>query len=241
MAFDRPSPAEMRPRPEPAAASGICLRARLRRFAPVAVVLLAMLAGFASGAHRHLSLETLVRHRMAIDAFMAHHMIAALGVFVATYIVVVALSIPGALFLTITGGILFGALIGGAASVTGATIGATLIFLIARSACGESIVRRAGPLACKIAEGFRADAFSYLLFLRLVPAFPFFPVNLVPAVVGVKLSTFVAATAIGILPGAFAFAFFGSGLDSVLAAQEAAYRNCLASGRSECTLHFDIG
>ena len=89
----------------PAAASGARARARLRRFAPVAVIVLAMLAVFASGAHRHLSLETLVRHRMAIDAFMAHHMIAALGVFIAVYIVVVALSIPGALFLTITGGI----------------------------------------------------------------------------------------------------------------------------------------
>src|SRR5438128_2346202 len=83
-----------------------------------------------------------------------------------------------------------------------------------------------------IPDGFRADAFSYLLFLRLVPAFPFFLVNLAPALVGVKLSTFVAATAIGILPATFAFAFFGSGLDSVLAAQGAAYRACLASGRS---------
>ena len=90
---------------------------------------------------------------MAIDAFMDHHMVAALGAFIAIYIVVVSLSIPGALFLTITGGILFGTLIGGAASVVGATIGATVIFLVARSACGENLVRRAGPLACKLADG----------------------------------------------------------------------------------------
>ena len=218
-----------------------CLRSRLRRFAPVAVVLLAMVVVFASGAHRHLSLETLVRHRMAIDAFMDHHMVAALGAFVAIYIVVVSLSIPGALFLTITSGILFGTLIGGAASVIGATTGATVIFLVARSACGENLVRRAGPLACKLAAGFRADAFSYLLFLRFVPAFPFFLVNLVPAIAGVKLRTFVAATAIGIVPATFAFAFFGSGLDSVLAAQEGPYRACLAAGRTECPIHFDIG
>jgi uncharacterized membrane protein YdjX (TVP38/TMEM64 family) len=112
---------------------------------------------------------------------------------------------------------------------------------MARSACGESLVRRAGPLACKLAAGFRADAFSYLLFLRFVPAFPFFLVNLVPAIAGVKLRTFVAATAIGIVPATFAFAFFGSGLDSVLAAQEGPYRACLAAGRSECPIHFDIG
>jgi uncharacterized membrane protein YdjX (TVP38/TMEM64 family) len=167
-------------------------------------------------------------------------MLAALAAFIAIYVVAVALSIPGALFLTITSGVLFGTLVGGAASVTGATIGATLIFLVARSACGETLIRRAGPLACKLAEGFRADAFSYLLFLRLVPAFPFFLVNLVPAVAGVKLRTFMAATAIGIIPATFAFAFFGSGLDSVLAAQQGRYRACITAGSNDCSIHFDL-
>jgi uncharacterized membrane protein YdjX (TVP38/TMEM64 family) len=233
MGIERQSPAEI---------GAMCaVRSRMRRFMPVAVILVAMAAVFASGAYRHLSVETLVRHRMAIDAFIAHHTLAALAVFIAIYIVVVALSIPGALFLTTTSGILFGALVGGTASVIGATTGATLIFLVAKSACGENIVRRAGPLACKLVEGFRADAFSYLLFLRLVPAFPFFLVNLVPAVAGVKLRTFVAATAVGIVPATFAFAFLGSGLDSVLAAQQGPYRACLAAGRTECPIHFDIG
>lgn len=216
-------------------------RARLRRFAPIVLIVLAMAAVFATGAYRHISLETLVRHRMAIDAFISDHVIAAVCVFIAIYIVVVALSIPGGLILSITGGILFGTVVGGFANLVAATTGATIVFLIARGACGETLVRRAGPLARKIADGFCANAFSYLLFLRLVPAFPFFLVNLAPALVGVKLSTFVAATAIGILPATFAFAFFGSGLDSVIAMQEAAYRACLASGRTDCTLHFDLG
>jgi uncharacterized membrane protein YdjX (TVP38/TMEM64 family) len=233
MAIPQQSPAQVH--------AGSLTRARLRRFAPLAVVVLAMAAVLASGAHRHLTLETLVRHRMAIDAFLAGHAVAAVGAFMAIYIVVVALSIPGALFLSISGGVLFGTLVGGLANVVAGTIGATIVFTVAKSACGENLVRRAGPIACKIAEGFRADAFSYLLFLRLVPAFPFFLVNLAPALVGVKLPTFVAATAIGVLPATFAFAFFGSGLDSVLAVQEAAYRTCLASGQTECTLHFDIG
>ena len=99
--------------------------------------------------------------------------------------------------------------------------------------------RRAGPRAGKLAEGFRADAFSYLLFLRLVPAFPFFLVNLVPAFAGVQLAPFVAATALGIIPGALAFAFAGTGLDSVIAAQKAAYRRCLAAGRADCQLDFN--
>jgi uncharacterized membrane protein YdjX (TVP38/TMEM64 family) len=227
---------------QPASSDARCrLRARLKRFTPLAVIALAMLAVFATGAYRHVSLETLVRHRMAIDAFIDAHGVAAVAVFMGVYVVVVALSIPGAIFLTISGGILFGTAVGGLASVVSATIGATIIFLVAKSACGENLVRRAGPLAGKLADGFRADAFSYLLFLRLVPAFPFFLVNLAPALVGVKLTTFVAATAIGVIPATFAFAFFGSGLDSVIAAQERLFRACLATGRDDCHLQFDLG
>ncbi len=213
---------------------------RKHRLIPLAVIVLAMVLVFASGAHHHVSLETLVQHRMVIDAFIATHSIVAVGVYVLIYITVVALSIPGAVFLTIAGGIVFGTLLGGISAVFGATIGATIIFLIARGAGGEVLVRRAGPLATKIADGFCADAFSYLLFLRLVPAFPFFLVNLAPALVGVKLRTFVVATAIGIVPATFAFAFFGDGLDSALTAQTAAYQNCVASGGADCRLHFDL-
>src|ERR1044072_703366 len=214
---------------------------RLRPFVPLVVVALAMIAVFATGAYRHVSLETLVRHRMAIDAFIDMHAVVAIAAFMALYVVAVALSNPGSALLTISGGILFGTFVGATAAVIAATTGATIIFLVARSACGENLVRRAGPLAGKLSDGFRADAFSYLLFLRLVPAFPFFLVNLVPALVGVKLTTFVAATLIGIVPATFAFAFFGSGLDSVIVMQEVTYRACVAAGHAECSLKFDLG
>jgi uncharacterized membrane protein YdjX (TVP38/TMEM64 family) len=214
-------------------------RSRLRRFAPLAVVLTGMAIVFASGVHREVSLETLVRHRMAIEDFISAHAIAAVAVFMAVYIVSVSLSLPGSIFLTMAGGALFGTLIGLSAAVVSATIGAAIIFTVAKSACGESLVRRAGPLARKLADGFRADAFSYLLFLRLVPALPFFLVNLAPALVGVRLSTFVGATFIGIIPATFAYAFFGSGLDSVIAVQEKAFRACLEAG-GECHLQFDL-
>jgi uncharacterized membrane protein YdjX (TVP38/TMEM64 family) len=213
---------------------------RLRRFLPIGIVVLAMAVVFATGAHKHVSLETLVRHRMAIDAFINAHSVLAIAAFMLVYITAVALSMPGAAILTITGGILFGTLVGTCATVIAATTGATIIFLVARSACGESLMRRAGPLACKVADGFRAEAFSYLLFLRLVPAIPFFLVNLAPALVGVKLRTFVLATLIGIIPATLAFSFLGSGLDSVLAAQEKIYRACLATGRTDCTVQFDL-
>jgi uncharacterized membrane protein YdjX (TVP38/TMEM64 family) len=130
--------------------------------------------------------------------------------------------------------------VGGLASIVGASIGATLVFLIAKSAFGEHLVRRAGPLASRLAEEFRTDAFSYLLFLRLVPAFPFFLVNLVPALLGVRLGTFVMATALGIIPATLAFASIGAGLDSVIAAQEASHQACLAAGRLDCRLDFDV-
>jgi len=213
---------------------------RVRRLAPLIVIAVASVVVLAMGWHRALSFETLARHDEALRAFIARHELSALAAYMALYIAAVALSIPVASFLTMTGGVLFGALVGGTVAAVSATIGAICIFLIAKSAIGEYLVRRAGQLAERLAEGFRADAFSYLLFLRLVPIFPFWMVNLVPALTGVRLATFAAATALGVIPATFVFAFVGAGLDSVIAAQQAAYRSCLAAGRSDCRLEFHI-
>ena len=150
-----------------------------------------------------------------------------------------SLSVPGAIWLTLAGGILFGAFAGTAATVVGATVGATIIFMIAQSAVGEGLLRRAGPRAARIAEGIRADAFHYLLFLRLVPAFPFFLVNLAAALVAVPVATFVAATVIGIIPATFAFSLAGAGLDSIIATQAGSFRACVATGRGDCQIHFE--
>ena len=204
----------------------------------LAVVVLAGAAYYAFG-RGSLSLESLVRHREAIDAFVTGHRVLAVLAFIGIYIVTVAFSLPGASFLTVSGGFLFGLVTGAAAAVTGATIGATIIFLVAKTALGEPMLKRAGPKAAKLAEGFRNDAFAYLLFLRLVPAFPFFLVNLVPAFAGVGLVPFVTATALGIIPGGIAYAFAGTGLDSVIAAQKSTYDACVAAGTANCHLTFD--
>ena len=222
------------------AAAGGSSKFPLRRLVPLIVVLAASAIVFAMGWHRQLSFETLVRHHETLRTFIAAHEAAAVAAYVALYIAAVALSIPVGFYLTVTGGILFGAVLGGAAAVVSATIGAICIFLIAKSAVGDYLVRRAGPLAQRLAQGFRDDAFSYLLFLRLVPIFPFWIVNLVPALVGVKLSTFAAATFLGVIPATFVFAFVGEGLDSVIAAQQAAYQSCLAAGRADCRLEFHM-
>jgi len=225
--------------PSPPAAAG-APKFSVRPLIPLVAIVLFSGLVVGMGWHRELSLETLVRHRAAIDAFMAQHQVVAVAAFVGLYIAVVALSIPGATALTLSGGFLFGTVIGGLAAIVGATIGAICVFLIAKSAIGERLVRRAGPLVGRLTAGFRADAFNYLLFLRLVPLFPFWLVNLVPALAGVRLATFAAATAIGIVPATFAFAFAGAGLDSVIAAQEASHRACLAAGRPDCHLQFDL-
>lgn len=209
-----------------------------RRILPlVAIVVLAGAAYIAGGGG--VSLESLVRHRAAIDDFVVSHQMLAIFVYVGVYITVVAVSLPGAALLTITGGFLFGIAVGASAAVISATVGATLIFLMARTALGEPLLRRAGPRATQLARGFREDAFSYLLFLRLVPAFPFFLVNLVPAFAGVRLGPFVAATAIGIIPGAIVFALAGAGLDSIIAAQKNSYDQCIAAKGADCRLVFE--
>jgi uncharacterized membrane protein YdjX (TVP38/TMEM64 family) len=212
----------------------------VRRACPLVLVVVVAGVVVAMGWHRQLSFETFAQHHEALRDFIALHEASAVVAYVALYIALVALSVPVGFYFTVIGGILFGAVLGGMAALVGATVGAIGIFLIARSAIGEYLVRRAGPLAQKLAQNFRADAFSYLLFLRLVPIFPFWLVNLVAALSGVRLATFAGATALGIVPATFAFAFVGAGLDSVIAAQQAAYRSCLAAGRADCRLTFHM-
>jgi uncharacterized membrane protein YdjX (TVP38/TMEM64 family) len=214
-------------------------RSVTRRLMPLAVIVLLAAGAYYAIGRGGISLEALVRHRAAIDGFVTEHRVLAVLAYIGLYIVTVALSVPGAIFLTVSGGFLFGLVVGASTAVIGATIGATLIFLVARTALGETLLRRAGPRALKLAQGFRDDAFSYLLFLRLVPAFPFFLVNLVPAVAGVGLGPFVAATALGVIPAAFVYAFAGTGLDSVIMAQKSAFEDCLSAGGSDCYLTFD--
>jgi uncharacterized membrane protein YdjX (TVP38/TMEM64 family) len=215
-------------------------RSALRRWLPLVIIVVLSVTALAIGWNRKISFETLVRHNDAIHAFIMSNRLASIAIYVVVYVATIALSLPGGLVLTLSGGFLLGGLVGGAGAVVGATIGAVILFTVAKSAFGEHLTRRAGPTAERLAEGFRADAFHYLLFLRLVPVFPFFLVNLAAAIVGVRLSTFLAATAIGIIPATFAFSFLGAGLDSVVRAQGAVFNACLAAGRTDCRFDFDI-
>jgi uncharacterized membrane protein YdjX (TVP38/TMEM64 family) len=169
-----------------------------------------------SGLANFLSLETLKAHRETLTGLVSGNILIASVAYVGVYIVAVAFSLPGAVFLTLSGGFLFGATLGTLLTVTGATIGATLIFIFAKAIFGDNALDRFGTPAARLADGIRRNAASYLLVLRLVPLFPFFLVNLVPAFVGVKLFTYVVTTFFGIIPGTAVFSLAGAGLGSVL-------------------------
>lgn len=209
---------------------------RPRRWLPLLILLAGMAAVYAMGWHRLLTVETIGRNYDALRNAIDGNLAGAVALYMLLYVLVVALSLPGGLVMTLAGGLLFGWQIGAAATVVAATAGATLLFLIAKSSLGEPLARRAGPWLGRLRDGFQAHALSYLLFLRLVPVFPFFIVNLAPALLGVPLATYVAGTFFGIIPGTVAFSVAGSGLGSVVAAQNAVHAACLERRASEPTL-----
>ncbi len=205
----------------------------LKRLWPVLLLVAGFGLVFAMGWQHYLTLAELAARRDALRAAIAAHPLLSLLAYVGIYAGTVALSLPGGAVLTLAGGFLFGWLWGGVAAVIAATIGAVLVFLIAKTALGEPLAARAGPWLNRLRQGFQEDAFNYLLFLRLVPIFPFWLVNLAPGLLGVSLGTYAVATAIGIIPGTFAFSIAGSGLDSVIEAQQAAHQSCLAKMGSD--------
>ena len=187
----------------------------VKRLLPVVALAVFIVAAFAFHLDRYLSLDFLRQNRAQLSAYVAEHGLAASLGYVTAYVGVVALSLPGAAIMTLAGGFLFGVLVGATLTVIGATLGATLLFLVARSAVGDSLRERAGPFLARMAEGFSKNAFSYLLFLRLVPAFPFWAVNLAAALLGMRLAPFVVATGLGIIPATVVYSAFGAGLGQI--------------------------
>jgi len=186
-----------------------------RRLVPLGLLVAAGIAFTLAGGYRYLTFAALAENRDWLCGLAQHWGILAGLFYIAVYAALVALSVPGAAIMTIAGGFLFGTWLGALSAIIGGTLGATAVFLAARAGLG-GVAQRAGRLVAKLEAGFRADAFNYLLVLRLVPIFPFWLVNLVPALVGVRLLTFVLATLLGIIPGTFVYASLGNGLGSVV-------------------------
>jgi uncharacterized membrane protein YdjX (TVP38/TMEM64 family) len=191
-------------------------RAPWRRFLPLLVLVVGLGLFFALRLDRYIGWDALRQNRQALLAAVANDPVLTGALFVLLYAVLAALSVPGASFFTLGGGFLFGPWIGGTLALVAATLGATGIFLAARTALGDSLRRRIGPAMAKAEQGFRQNAMSYMLFLRLMPVFPFWMVNLAAAFLAVPLRVFVIGTAVGIIPGTFVYASVGSGLGAVL-------------------------
>lgn len=188
--------------------------------------ILAILAAAAAGAvllREHLSFEALAEHREALIAFRDSHYVLAALAFMAVYAAIVAFSLPGATIATLTGGFLFGVFPGTLFNVTAATLGAVAVFLAARAGFGAQVAARiaaGGGAAARLQAGLRANEWSVLFLMRLVPAVPFVLANLIPAFVGVALHRFVITTFLGIIPGGLVYTWVGAGLGQVFAAGE---------------------
>jgi uncharacterized membrane protein YdjX (TVP38/TMEM64 family) len=191
---------------------------KLKRFMPLLVVAAALATFFALGGPEYISLDSLRDNQEVLKAFVSNNFLIAVVGFVALYAFLVGISFPGASFLSIFAGFLFGVVTGTMAVVVAATLGATGIFLVARSALGTGLAAKAGPFMQKFEKGLKKDELSYLFILRLVPLFPFFIVNIVPALFDVKIRNYFIATLFGIIPGSLVYVSVGNGIGDALAA-----------------------
>jgi uncharacterized membrane protein YdjX (TVP38/TMEM64 family) len=184
----------------------------------IAVILaigVAVAAFFYFDLDRFLSLQALKDNRDDLLSFTETHSAVAAALFVLVYVAVTGLSLPGAVILTLAGGFLFGAVWGTLFVNLGATTGATLAFLASRYLLRDWVERKFGKWLGPVQQGFAQNAFSYLMTLRLIPLFPFFVVNLVSGLTRMNIGTYVAATALGIIPGSFVYAYAGRQLGTI--------------------------
>ena len=188
----------------------------MRRLLPLLLLLGLLVLAYALGWHQALSWPALAARRAALQDLVAVQPVAAALAYIALYAAAVAVSIPGAVVITVTGGLLFGTVLGTTLAVVGATIGAMLVFLVTRTAAGPLLAARAGPWLERVRAGLERDGFNYLLALRLIPVVPFWLVNLAPALLGMRLAPFALATFLGIIPGTVVFASIGAGIGHVL-------------------------
>lgn len=189
---------------------------RISRWIPLLIILIAFILIIYFRLYKYLSFNELQKHHEILKQWTEKHYLMAVLLYMVIYIIAVALSVPGATILTITGGFLFGYIFGTIYVVISATIGACCIFLAVKTALGEWLEKKAVRWVHRMEEGFKKNAISYLLFLRLVPIFPFWAINIVPALLGVRFRIFAFTTLIGIIPGSLVYVLVGNGLESLL-------------------------
>lgn len=205
-------------------------KSALRKWLPVTSIAVVLVTAWLTGLFDYFSLSSMIMHREALAEIVSGNLVLSVAAYVLLYAGLVAISFPGASLLTIAAGFLFGGWLGGLLTVVAATLGAVIIFEIARTSLGDAMKKRTGKFVEKMRKGFQEDGFLYLLTLRLTPVFPFWVINIVPALLNMKIVPYAVATFLGIIPGTFAYSFIGAGLDSVIMAQENANPGCAAAG-----------
>ncbi|WP_426030343.1 TVP38/TMEM64 family protein [Caulobacter sp. DWP3-1-3b2] len=203
----------------------------LRRFGPLAALLVLLALALGTGLAGRLSLETLQAQGTALQAYAHANPLKCAAIYILIYVATVSISLPGALILSLTGGFLFGPIGGGCVAVTGATGGSTVVYLVCRTAFGDFLRRKPGALLARVEEGFKADAFSYLLTLRLIPAFPLLLVNVASGLMNIPLRTYLLASFLGMIPSSFVYAGIGAGLGHFFASGEPVTMHSLFSPR----------
>lgn len=201
----------------------------MRRFLPLVILVVLAVAGFE--VVRSVGWDGLGRHQAQLEGWVTAHPYGSAAIYLLTYTAAVAVSLPNAALLTVAGGLLFGKFVGCALTVSGATVGATVLVLIVRTAFGQTLDRQRERIPQAVRRRLTTDGFSYLLALRLVPLFPFWLVNLAAAVVGMRLAVFVPATLIGVAPTSFILSAIGAGVGSILAAGQTPDLSVLFSAR----------
>ena len=215
--------------PTPVTETTVPANSSIGKIAIAALIALAIGAFFYLDLGRFLSLTALKENRDNLLAFTDANFTAAVGIFIVAYATVTGLSLPGAAILTLAGGFLFGAFFGTLIVNVGATTGATLAFLTARYLLRDMVEQKFGKWLGPFQEGFAKNAFSYLMTLRLIPLFPFFVVNLVSGLTRVNVGTYAGATALGIIPGSFVYAYAGRQLGTINSIKEIASPNVIGA------------
>ena len=181
----------------------------LSRLAPLAVLVAGLIAFFALGGPQYLDLETAQALLRDMNDWVQANLWLAVLAYMVFYALAVSISVPGALWFTIGSGFLFGPFLGTGVAVFGATVGATIIFLAARYAFADWARTKFPGYIKKLQDGFKQDAFSYVMILRLIPALPFFGINIATALLNVPVRAYFFGTLLGVIPGAYVYATLG--------------------------------
>lgn len=208
----------------------------MKKWIPILVIIAFMAAAYFLGLPEYFSFEMIKKNRQVLLTQIDAHPFLMPCLYILLYIIVIALSLPGGTILTLIGGFLFGIPWATLYVVIGATIGATLIFLAARTALGDILRKKAGPFLKKMEGGFQKNAASYLLFLRFIPLFPFWLVNIAPALFNVSIGTYIWTTFVGILPGSYIYTQAGRGLGAIFESGETFSINTIFNNQMKLAL-----